>query len=136
MAEPKGWAEAVCQRLTRITARPIRLRRHPGKAYKGRPLERDLEGAWAVVVWGSSTAVQALVAGVPVFFEAPHIIVEEACERGIRNIDRSSYPRRLPAFEALAWAQWSLEEIGAGEPFRHLLQHAERAQNADRRLSA
>ena len=90
----------------------------------------------AVVVWGSSSAVQALVAGVPVFFEAPHIIVEDACERGIKNIDRPSTRDRLPAFEALAWAQWSLEEIAAGEPFRHLLQHAGRAHNAGRRLSA
>ena len=28
---------------------------------------------------------------------------------------------RLPAFHRLAWAQWTVDEISTGAPFRHLL---------------
>lgn len=121
MREPRGWADDVVRRLAQATARPVRLRRHPGKRYADRPLEDDLAGAWAVVVWASNCATHALVAGIPVFFEAPHIITAGAAERGIKRIERPAYPERLPVFERLAWAQWTMDEIRAGGPFQHLL---------------
>lgn len=121
MREPRGWADDVVRRLAQVSDRPVRLRRHPGKRYADRPLEADLAGAWAVVVWASNCATHALVAGIPVFYEAPHIITSGAAERGIAGIERPAYPERLPVFERLAWAQWTMEEIRAGAPFRHLL---------------
>ena len=121
LREPAGWAEDVCRRLRRSTDREIRLRRHPGKGYRRRPLALDLEDAWAVVVWASNCATEALVSGVPVFFEAPQIVTAGAAERGIAGLERTARPERLPVFERLAWAQWTLEEIARGEPFRHLL---------------
>ena len=124
LREPPGWAEQACRRLAAVTRRPIRLRRHPGKAYRQRPLELDLEGAWAVVVWASNCATQALVAGIPVFYEAPHIVTAGAAQRDIRRIDEPARPDRLPVFERLAWAQWTMEEIRLGAPFRHLLRGA------------
>lgn len=121
MREPRGWADDVCRRLARVTDRPVALRRHPGKAYAERPLLRDLAGAWAVVVWGSNCATHALVEGVPVFYEAPHLITAGAAERGIATVERPRYPDRLPTFHRLAWAQWTLDEIRQGVPFGHLL---------------
>lgn len=121
LRQPAGWAEDLCRRLERLTRRPIRLRRHPGKGCGQEPLERDLEGAWAVVVWGSNAATQALVAGIPVFFEGPAIITAGAAERGITGIEMPARPPRQPVFERLAWAQWRLDEIARGDPYRHLL---------------
>ena len=121
MREPPGWLADVCGRLRRLTERPLRVRGHPGKAYAERPLQRDLAGCWAVVVWASNSATEALARGLPVFYEAPQIITAGAAERGLARIERPSYPDRQPVFERLAWAQWSLEEVAAGDPFRHLL---------------
>jgi hypothetical protein len=122
LREPTGWGDEVCRRLTRLTERPLRLRRHPGKGYAARPLERDLADAWAVVVWSSNAATQALAAGVPAFFEGPRIVTEGAAERGIAGIETPALLARAPVFERLAWAQWSLDEVAAGLPFRHLLE--------------
>ena len=72
-------------------------------------------------------APAALAAGLPVFFEAPTIVTAGAAERGIERIERPAYPARRPVFERLAWAQWSLQEVAAGLPFRHLLQGRGRA---------
>ena len=121
LREPAGWGEDVCRRLRPMTRRPVRLRRHPGKDYAARPLERDLDDAWAMVVWGSNAATQALVEGVPVFFEGPALATAGAAERGIAGIEMPARPDRRAVFERLAWAQWSLAEIAAGDPFRHLL---------------
>ena len=128
MREPRGWADKVCRRLQAMTRRPLRLRRHPGKQAANHPLVRDLAGVWAVVVWASNCATEALLAGVPVFYAAPHIITAGAAEHGLDGIERPAYPDRLPVFERLAWAQWSLEEVAAGEPFRHLLRRRPQAE--------
>ena len=122
MAEPKGWADEVCRRLCQLTDHPVSLRRHPGKHYVDRPLELDLEGAWAVVVWGSNCATHALADGIPVFLEGPAHVLAGACQRGLKDIDTPTYPERLTAFQRLAWAQWSMEEIAVGDPFTHLLE--------------
>jgi hypothetical protein len=36
-------------------------------------------------------------------------------------VDTPSLPDRLPHFERMAHAQWTLSEIQTGEPFRRLL---------------
>ncbi len=130
MREPRGWADDVCRRLQAVTRRPVRLRRHPGKGYSARPLEEDLAGAWAVVVWASNCATHALVTGIPVFYEAPHIVTAGAAQWDIGRIDAPAYSDRLPVFQDLAWAQWHIDEIANGEPFRHLLHAARQTAGA------
>ena len=120
MREPRGWAEDVQKRLRKLTRRPLRLRRHPGKA-PATPLCEDIERVWAVVVWASNCATEALTQGVPVFYEAPHIVTAGAAECDLASIEQPSFPDRRPVFEQLAWAQWTLEEVAAGAAFRHLL---------------
>jgi len=58
--------------------------------------------------------------GIPVFFEAPQHVLGAAMCRDVRSINNPPMPDRLPAFERMAWAQWSLDEIRSGEPFRRL----------------
>lgn len=122
MASPKNWHEDVAARLRKLTDRPVVVRPHPGKNIRQvTPLEEQLRGAWCVVVWSSSVAVQALLAGIPVIVEAPHHILDGAVQRGIERVNAPTFTNRTDAFERMAWAQWTMDEIADGAPFRHLL---------------
>jgi hypothetical protein len=113
------WAARRAEQLRRSTARPVRIRTHPGNDAPRRGLEDDLAGAWAVVVWSSSVAQHALAAGIPTFIDAPWQIVKDAGASG--SVDAPVTPDRRSAFERMAWAQFRLEEIETGEPFRSCL---------------
>lgn len=97
---PKNWIPPGCSRL----------RRHPGTG-KCIPLHKDLELTSEVRTWGSGAAVKALMWGINVKSYMPYWCGEQ------QNTDES----RLAMFRRLAWAQWRLKEIAAGEPFRWLL---------------
>ena len=134
-AMANAWPDDVHDRLRQATKRPIWFRPHPKRRRKmptaaydrvlnhEEPLVDHLRGAWAVVVWSSNAATVALRHGVPAFHEAPHIVAEGAAPKGLARLERPkrSNTARRRAFEDLAWAQWSLSEIGAGEAARHLL---------------
>jgi hypothetical protein len=125
MASPNGWHDDVAARLKKITKRPVRIRMHPGNNAPQIPLEDDLNGAYAVIIWSSSSGVKALVEGIPVFYEAPHWICSRAAKAGIQGIEDPPDPYRDDTREAsveyMAWAQWTVAEIAAGIPFRLLL---------------
>lgn len=87
-----------------------RVRAHPGQR-DAVPLEQDLASAGKVITWGSGAAVKALLWGIPVESHMPGWIAEQD------NTDAG----RLAMFRRLAWAQWTMEEIAAGAPFRRLL---------------
>ena len=121
MASPPAWHETTLKRLAGITDRRLVLRTHPGLKDPERPLLEDLAGAHAVVTWGSSLGCRATVLGVPVFYEAPHHVLEGVLNRGLENIEAPLKRDRLPALERMAWAMWSVDEIAGGEPFDYLL---------------
>ncbi len=133
MAMPDAWPDEVYGRLRRVTERPLWFRPHPKRRRRetrapydrvldyAEPLAAHLAEAWAVVVYSSNCATEALIAGVPVVYEAPHIVTAPACRRGIQALDAPFLGDRLPAFARLAWAQWSMTEIARGVPFRQLL---------------
>lgn len=121
---PTDWAERTAEHLKKFTDRPIRIRPHPGNWQSNPPkvpLSADLEGAHAMVIWASSAGVHALVAGVQVICTAPFWILKGAAPGRIEEVDQISIGEREPAFERLAWAQWTLAEISSGEPFKRLL---------------
>ncbi len=118
---PRTWPEDVSRRLSKLTDREIRIRRHPGNKPAGMPLETDLSDAWAVIVWSSNCATEALIKGIPVFYEAPHIVTRLACNKSIKDIENPKYLDRVPAFIQMSWAQWSVDEIEQGLPFEYLL---------------
>ena len=61
------------------------------------------------------------MAGVPAFYMGPHHIMEHAAEHGVENILHPKKRERLSAFERLAWAQWTDDEIEKGRAFKWLL---------------
>lgn len=104
VAMPRDWpARAVARYRGRV-------RPHPGQG-AAIPLEQDLAHAGRVVTWGSGAAIKALAWGIPVVSEMPGWIGEQD------NTDAG----RLAMFRRLAWAQWTMDEIGSGEPFRRLI---------------
>lgn len=130
VAMPLGWEKEVLRELRAKTARPIRVRPHPCDKPARVSLAEDLQDCHAAVVWNSAAGIHALVAGVPVIYQAPKWVAGEAASRAIGAIEAPPMPERVPAFERLAWAQWSIAEIESGAPFRYLLRPAGQGQIA------
>jgi hypothetical protein len=125
---PSNWLTDTVQAIQERTKRPVRVRLHPGNGAPKKPLDADLQNAWAVVIWSSSAGVHALVRGIPVVCLAGSWICKRAAYAEIKSIDETqvsiSEEQRLAAMNDLAWCQFTLEEIASGEPFRHLLSDA------------
>lgn len=125
---PVHWVRDTVEALRRHTKRPIRVRPHPGNWQQQAPqapqvpLADDLANAWAAVIWASSAGVHALVAGIPVWCTAPWWICKAAAHDDLGQIEHepAMRPDRFKAFARLAWAQWTVDEIAAGLPFRAL----------------
>lgn len=111
VASPSGWADGVARNIGG------RVRRHPGSGAPVLPLREDLRRASAVVTWSSAAALQALMLGVPVWYQHPSFAGNIAaapfwqwpagrrCDDGLR----------LEAFRRLAWAIWTIPEIESGD---------------------
>lgn len=126
MASPRGWGERTVKRLQQMTKRYVKLRPHPGKAgVHGTPpvpLEHDLAGTHAVVVWSSNAGIAALRAGIPVFYDAPRWIAEASAHRlAEADIENPLLPDRRPGLLQACSNEWSVDEIASGLPFRLLL---------------
>lgn len=124
---PVHWVNDTLTALRQYTRRPIRVRPHPGNwqaQAPQTPLADDLANAWAVVIWASSAGVHALAAGIPVICTGPHWICKSAAATQLAAVERlPEHDDRQAAFVRLAWSQWTVDEIAAGVPFVHLLQH-------------
>jgi len=118
------WPGQTANELRKFTKRPIRIRPHPEdknvppQDRTRRPLDEDLAGCWAVVVWSSTAGIKALLAGVPVFRCGPNFISEGAAKLGVAEIESPFLGDRTEALERTAWGQWSVQEIESGLPFQ------------------
>jgi hypothetical protein len=121
ISQPQDWVEATVKALKRVTTRPVRVRPHPGNNPPAIPLEQDLKNAWAVVVWASSAGIKALAQGVPVFYLFPKWIGWRGARFGLDHLESPYLGSRERAFHLIGWAQWSVEELSQGLPFRYLL---------------
>ena len=130
MRSPSRWDAAVVAEVQRLTKREVRLRPHPGR-HAGKPLEDDLRGAHACVIWSSSSGVRALVEGIPVVRAAPWWICSEAAVRSVTRVNMLLLDdtARANALHKMSHGQWTLAEIESGEPFKRILEglkHANR----------
>ncbi len=106
---PPGWHETIGP----FERPPLRRPREAS-----RPLMADIDGAAEVHVWTSSAASYAVMAGVPVVYHGPNLMVAALASRPGQPHFRGE---RLPELQRLAWAQWTAEEIATGAPFIRLL---------------
>ena len=123
MASPPGFAAATASDLrARGCDRPIKIRPHPGKHRETQPpVDDDLDGAAAVVIWSSAVGVRALCRGIPVAAYAPHWIMSACAQSPPPAPPAPPIARVRAALDRLGWAQWTLDEIEGGAAFETLL---------------
>lgn len=116
-----GAWEAETLRRIRDRGYVALIRPHPGVSKTPLSLERQLDGASVCVTWNTNAAVQAVMAGVP------SIALDEGsvawAVSGHTLDDLASPPRpanRVQWARDLAYAQWTVAEIGSGEAWDHL----------------
>lgn len=108
------WEKRTLDVLMASTDRPIRVRRKP-KPGVGVPLAHDLQDCHALVTFMSNTAVEALLAGVPVYCTGKSAA---SCmgHSDLTKIEAPLYPDHRQAWaETLASNQWTLAEIRQGQ---------------------
>ena len=69
------------------------------------------------MTWSSNSAVEALLAGIPVFVQAKHAASYRMGTPDLTKIENPVAPSdniRLRFFQALAANQWTAEEIASG----------------------
>lgn len=121
MASPQRFEDDTQRLLMRMGYTPV-LRGHPGRNKVPTTLLEDLEGCRGLVVWSSNCATEALIAGYPVYYCAPHIVTQGAAVRlSHAAIKTLAHGERSRAFHNLAWGQWSIAEIESGEAIGTLL---------------
>jgi hypothetical protein len=125
----EAWLAETARALAQATSRPIVYRPHPlgpGQPVPGttpsrdRSFEEALDGAWACVTFSSNAAVEAALAGVPVFACDEGSMALPIASRDLSEIERPALPDREQWAFDLAYAQWTLEEFANGSCWRHL----------------
>lgn len=116
---PEQWATEVRNDLRQYTRRPVEIRWHPGNVVpKPSP---DWTDVHAVVTWGSTAGLKAIINGVPCIHLMPKWIGASAASFGMEHIESPWMGDRMPMLHRIAWAQWEVAEIATGEPMARLL---------------
>lgn len=111
------WVADVCTTIRTHTDREIRIRwKHSAGS-----IGADLQDCWAVVVFSSAAALDALIVGVPVFVIAPWAAAARMGRSDLSQIESPVYPEGRESFlAALAYQQWTFSEMIQGVAWRAL----------------
>ena len=116
----RKWLQDVRGVLERATDRQVVVRHRSKAGSATEPFAAALQGAWALVTCTSNAAVEALLAGVPVFCTRPCA----AYMMGTPVLAEIEYPAMPDDRERWAWnlaaAQWTLLEMADGTCWRDL----------------
>lgn len=140
MAMPNEWPEEILGKLINKTGMSIKYRPHPERQINldtsnyltdwhnveiidhTQDINEQIKDAFAVVVFTSNAANEALLLGIPVFYCGPAISCSHLALQGIENIEQPFYPEdREQYFNYLAHRQWHKDEIESGEAWRNLI---------------
>lgn len=105
----RAWAQDIEQRIRAQTSRRIVVRMKNSPT----PLERELDGAWALVTHSSNVAVDAILAGVPVFVAPTNPAAPVG--RTDLEIEWPVKPERYQWLCSLSCQQFTLDEMRSGE---------------------
>lgn len=103
-----GWADLIKTQLKQFTDRPIVVRKKHEKDLHG-----QLSKAWCVVTHTSMVAVDAVLAGVPVYMTGPSI-AQPVGQTDLSQIENPVFPEREGWLHSLAYAQFNLEDMKRG----------------------
>ena len=137
--------DIFCRIITRIrkhTDRPIVFRTHKHRQYqyenvfenskiknvrrsdmmgsKKNIIDKDLKNAWCTVSLTSNGSVDSIFHGVPVITADKISASYDVAEHDLANIENPKMCDRTQWAYDLAYAQWNLEEMRLGIPWRHL----------------
>lgn len=127
----REWEKAAATRARQAMGLPVVYRPHPQDVKRRRErrvhgtetnrgsLAEALAGAALVVTYSSNTAVDALVAGVPAVAESEGSMAYGVAATEIGG--RVDWDARERWAHALAWKQWTVEEIASGYALEGIL---------------
>lgn len=115
------WRARTVEELRRHTDRPLRIRSwRRDKASLARGLQEDLRDAHALVTHASAAAVEAVLAGVPVYVTGQSA-AQPMASGTLSEIESPRYPEdREPWAAGIANSHWTLEELRSGMAWRRL----------------
>lgn len=125
-----AWCRATVA-YYRAQGLPVIFRSHPkidtpatygvdARYHDTRPLAEVLEEARAVVTWNSTTGVESVLAGVPTVALDRGAMAYPVAGNDLDALGET--PCRAAWLARLAYSQWTLDEMRAGLPWRHLNQ--------------
>lgn len=85
-----------------------------------RRMVHSLDDAKCVVTWNSTSSVDALIQGVPAITIHPSSIAYPVAQHKLRAVQSLQYPSRRQWLAGLGYAQWTLDEMRRGLPWKHL----------------
>lgn len=109
------WINETRERLKAATSREIIEREKCCR----RPLQRDLQGCWALVTHSSNVAIDALAAGIPVFV-APTSPAAPVGNLSLEDLENPQMPYLDAWWSSLRCQQFTVAEMANGTAYRLL----------------
>ena len=116
----KEWQRKTVAKLKTLTDRQLVFRQHPFIDPMTKPLKEDLNDCWAVVTFNSNSAVEAAVAGIPVFVSDKGTMAGPIANWHLEDIENPQMPDREQWLNDLAYCQWTPAEMRKGLAWEHL----------------
>ena len=132
------WAIAIAKQIRATTNRPIVVRPHPKapidlNQFAGianltmsppdKALQHDLINAWAAVFYNSSSAVAAVLAGIPVFTFDSDAVAWNISNHDLFALANPSMPNRQQWLNDLCAAHWTDAESRSGVIYKKFQQY-------------
>lgn len=111
----QSWISDTIRSLALFTDRQLVIR--DKEQYQRRPIQRDLEGAHALVTHGSNAAVESVILGTPVFVHESSAAALVG-RTSLKQIEDPAYPDREPWVRSLAYCQFNEAELVDGTLWR------------------
>lgn len=128
------WLRKTIKQIRKHSQRPILIRPHPSAKknynyWSGKDnifvtdslkssLHNDLKNSHAAVFWNSSSAVAAVLAGIPVFVRDTACVAWDVANHDIDMIEHPVLPDRQQWLWNLSAAHWNLEQSRRGDIYR------------------
>jgi len=113
------WLETTLATLKSHTDREIVVRTKPQPGETVEPIEEAFRRSFALVTHSSNIAIEAAIAGVPVFVSETSAAAPVG-QTDVSLIETPVYPERTSWLRHLAYNQYSMAELGDGTAWRML----------------
>ena len=144
----RQWLASTIADIRKHSERPVVLRLHPREKQMdasdfpnvtistNKSVLDDLRGAWAAVTYSSGSAIDALLAGIPVFTLSEHSLAYTMGNHDLNALETPRMPGRQQWLNDLSYAQWSNAELSDGTYWRQIMRrHPAYAHDVDRGVS-